>query len=186
MWRADCYTEGVRRPADPARIRRLLEELGRGARGPGRIYLVGGATALLEGWRTSTVDVDLKLDPEPEGIFEAIARLKDDLEINVELASPDQFIPALADWKEHSPFIVRHGEVEFHHYDLRSQALAKLARSHDRDLADVQAMIDRGLVNPREVLAGFDSIRDQLIRYPALDAEAFERRVRNALGEIDD
>lgn len=176
----------MRRPADPARIRRLLEELGRGAKGPGRIYLVGGATALLVGWRTSTVDVDLKLDPEPEGIFEVIARLKDELEINVELASPDQFLPALPDWQEQSIFIVRHGEVDFYHYDLRSQVLAKLARSHDRDLVDVQAMIDRGLVDPRKVLAGFESIRDQLIRYPALDAEAFERRVRDALGEIDD
>ena len=69
----------MRQPADPSRVRRLLEELGRRALGPGRVYLAGGATALLEGWRASTVDVDLKLDPEPPGIFEAIAALKDEL-----------------------------------------------------------------------------------------------------------
>jgi hypothetical protein len=39
-----------------------MEGLGRHARGPGRVYLTGGATALLEGWRASTVDVDLKLE----------------------------------------------------------------------------------------------------------------------------
>ena len=175
----------MRRPADSARIRRLLEELGRGARGPGCVYLVGGATALLEGWRSSTVDVDLKLDPEPEGIFEVIARLKDELQINIELASPDQFLPPLPDWKANSRFIARHGEVEFFHYDLCSQALAKLARAHDRDLFDVRAMLDLALVTRDEILEGLDQIRDQLIRYPALDADSFEHRVRRFL-EADD
>ncbi len=79
----------VREPADHAKIRTLLRELGRRARGPGRVYLIGGASALLEGWRSSTVDVDLKLDPEPPGAFEAIAQLKNELDLNVELVSPD-------------------------------------------------------------------------------------------------
>jgi hypothetical protein len=163
-------------------VRRLLEELGRSARGPGRVYLTGGATALLEGWRASTVDVDLKLDPEPPGIFEAIARLKGELDLNVELAAPDQFLPPLAGWQERSRFIARHGEVDFYHYDLTSQALAKLARAHDRDLADVRAMLERKLVSRDEIRQGFAAMRDRLIRYPALDAEAFERRVLRFLG----
>jgi hypothetical protein len=175
----------MRRPADPARVRRLLAELGRRARGPGRIYLVGGATALLEGWRASTVDVDLKLDPEPAGIFEAIAALKDELELNIELASPDDFLPALPGWRERSPFVVRHGAVDFFHYDLRAQALAKLARAHDRDLDDVKTMVERDLVSSAELLQGLEDMREQLIRYPALDADAFERRVRRFVGELD-
>jgi hypothetical protein len=43
----------VRRPLDKDRLHRVLEELGRRARGAGRVYLVGGATALLVGWRQS-------------------------------------------------------------------------------------------------------------------------------------
>ena len=39
----------------------------------------------LEGWRSATVDLDLKLDPEPEGVFAAIARIKEELDVNVEL-----------------------------------------------------------------------------------------------------
>lgn len=78
---------------DRATLERFLAELGRRARGPGRVYLTGGATALLYGWRPATVDVDLKLDPEPAGAFEAIAGLKEELDLNVELASPDQFLP---------------------------------------------------------------------------------------------
>jgi len=33
-----------------------------GGRTSARVYLVGGATAVLLGWRDSTVDVDVKLD----------------------------------------------------------------------------------------------------------------------------
>jgi hypothetical protein len=167
----------VRTPVDPARVHRLLEGLGRHSRGPGRVYLTGGATALLEGWRASTVDVDLKLEPEPPGVFEAIARLKIELDVNIELAAPDQFLPPLPGWQKRSRFIARHGEVDFYHYDLTSQALAKLARAHDRDLADVRAMLERRLVTSEGIRTGFESIRDRLIRYPALDAEAFERRI---------
>jgi hypothetical protein len=175
----------MRQPVDRETICRLLVELGQRARGPGRIYLVGGTTALLEGWRQSTVDVDIKMDPEPTGIFEAISALKDEFQINIELASPDQFLPPLPDWEARSRFVVRHGEVDFFHYDLRAQALAKLARSHDRDVLDVRAMLERGLLTTMEILEGLAQIRDRLIRYPGLDAAAFERRVARFVEEHD-
>ncbi len=171
----------MRTPVDPARLRRLIRELGRRARGPGRIYLVGGASALLEGWRDTTIDVDLRLDPEPPGIFEAIARLKTELDLNIELTSPDQFLPALADWRARSPHIGRHGEVEFFHYDFRAQALSKLARGFERDLGDVRAMLERGLVSKAELAAALAEMLPALVRYPALDAGAFERRVHHFL-----
>src|SRR5690606_8007437 len=62
----------MRQPLDPDRLRRVLEALGRACRGPGTLYLTGGVTALLEGWRAATIDVEVKLDPEPEGMFAAI------------------------------------------------------------------------------------------------------------------
>ena len=52
-------------------------------------------------------------DPEPPGLFEALAVLKDQLDINVELAYPDQSIQAIPGWRERSLFIARHGPVEF-------------------------------------------------------------------------
>jgi len=176
----------MRAPVDPARLRRLLRELGRRARGPGRIYLVGGACALLEGWRSTTVDVNLELDPEPPGIFEAIATLKDELDLNVELVSPDQFLPSLPDWSERSTFLERQGQVEFFHYDFRVQALTKLARGYDRDVADVAAMLERGLVTPAGLLDALEVMKPELLRYPALDPAAFERRVREMAGDDDD
>ena len=81
---------------DADRIVRLMEGIGRRATGHGRVYLVGGSSAVIVGWRTATVDADIKLDPEPTAVFEAIALLKDELDMNVELAAPDQFVPPAA------------------------------------------------------------------------------------------
>jgi hypothetical protein len=175
----------MRSQVNAAKIHRLLRELGRSARGPGRIYLTGGASALLEGWRDTTVDVDVKLEPEPAGVFEAIHRLKQELDINIELAAPDQFLPALSDWQARSSYVERHGQVEFYHYDFRAQALSKLARGTERDLADVRAMLTRGLVDRDGLREALEEILPGLIRYPSLDAEAFERRVRKFLEKDD-
>jgi hypothetical protein len=129
----------MRTDADAEKVRRLMEAIGREAQGEGTVYLVGGATAVLYGWRAQTIDVDLKLDPEPAGIFAAIRHLKDDLGLNVELAAPDQFIPPLPGWRERSPYIGTMGRVRFHHYDLYAQALAKIEFRRKVEAALVEA-----------------------------------------------
>ena len=70
----------ARNPATEQDVRRLMKALGQHSRGPGRVYFAGGATAVLKGWRDSTVDVDLKLDPEPAGVFQAIRAIVPRLE----------------------------------------------------------------------------------------------------------
>src|SRR6266704_495508 len=97
-------------------LKQFMQQLAAAARSPGKVYFTGGATALLLGFREQTIDIDIKLDPEPEGAFEAIAELKNRLDLNVELASPDDFIPRAADWREKSRHIATHGRLEFYHY----------------------------------------------------------------------
>ena len=155
--------------------------LGREAQGQGRIYLVGGASAVMVGWREMTVDIDLKLDPEPSGVFNAIARAKDKLAINVELASPDDFIPALPDWRARSIFIARHGPVDFLHYDFYAQALAKIERGHEQDVSDVEAMWRLKLIESDRLMRLFEAIESDLERYPAIDPLHFRNRVRRAV-----
>lgn len=176
----------MRALADEGRIRRFIDALGRRSTGAGSVYLVGGATAVLYGWRETTVDIDIKMDPEPAGAFAAIAALKDELDVNVELASPDQFIPALSGWHERSVFVSKSGPVSFYHYDPYGQALAKIERGHARDLADVRAMVARGLVNRASLVAEFEAIAPELERYPAIDRDAFERKVRAFASEEDE
>lgn len=157
-----------------------MSELGREADQEGRLYFTGGATAVLLGWRLSTIDVDIKMEPEADPLFRALPRIKDKLEINVELAAPDQFIPELPGWKERSSFISRQGRLSFYHYDFYAQALSKIQRGHAKDLQDVREMIGRRLIDRAQLRRRFDEIEPQLYRYPAIDPATF----RKALGEL--
>ena len=58
------------------KINQFMGELGQAVRSPGRVYFTGGVTAVLLGWRETTLDLDLKADPEPQGFFEALPGLK--------------------------------------------------------------------------------------------------------------
>ncbi len=175
----------MRRLADAARVESFLEKLSQQARSPIRLYLAGGATAVLRGWRATTIDVDLKLVPEADELLRAIPRLKEELEINVELASPDQFIPALPGWQERSLFVKQLGNLSIYHLDPYSQALAKIERGHAQDLADARAMVVDGLVEPTRLVELFEQIEPRLYRYPAIDPPAFRRAVQDFLGEAN-
>lgn len=171
----------MRELTDVERLQRLMEVLGDEARKPGRVYFTGGATALLFGWRRATVDVDLSFEGDAEMLLRHLPRLKENLRINVELASPADFIPELPGWRDRSLFIARHGRLDFHHYDLYSQALAKIERDHLLDVQDVDEMLKRGLVERPRLLDLFERIEPQLYRYPAIDAASFRRRVEAVL-----
>ena len=147
--------------------------LGAAARHDGVCYLVGGATAVLFGWRSTTVDIDVKLEPEHEELLRALPSIKEELAVNVELASPAEFIPLPRGWRERSPAAGREGLLSFRHFDLYSQALAKLERGHaSSDLDDVRELFAKGLVEPAELQSGFLEIEPELYRFPAIDPAA--------------
>jgi hypothetical protein len=174
----------VRKKVTPESLKKLMQQLAQRAQGPGSVFLTGGATAMMFGFRDQTVDIDIKLDPEPKGVFEAIAELKQELQLNIELASPDDFIPAPSDWRSRSILIETINNVQFFHYDLSLQALSKLERGHEQDLLDVKALIDNGFLTPMSILERFSEIQPLLIRYPALDAKDFEQRVKAFLKDF--
>ncbi len=175
----------MRPNVDFQKIERLMQVLGREAQGSGCIYFTGGVSALLIGWRSSTVDVDIRLDPEPSGIFQAIAKLKQELNINIELASPQDFLPPLPGWRERSVFIGKQGQVSFYHYDFTAQALAKLSRGFDRDLKDVQAMYDQKLFSLSNLRGCFEAIAPELIRFPSLNPDILRSRVENFIDRFE-
>ena len=175
----------MRPNVDSQKIKRLMQVLGREAKGSGCIYFTGGASALLIGWRSSTVDIDIRLDPEPAGIFQAIAKIKQALNINIELASPQDFLPSLPGWRDRSIFIGRYGQVSFYHYDFTAQALSKLSRGFDRDLKDVQAMYEQKLFSLEELRDGFEAVAPELIRFPSLNPDVLRSRVENFIDRFE-
>jgi hypothetical protein len=181
--RLDCKI--MRSNVDPQKIEQLMKALGREARGSGCIYFTGGASALLIGWRSSTVDIDIRLDPEPPGIFQAIAKLKQELDINIELASPQDFLPQLPGWRDRSVFIGRQGEISFYHYDFTAQALSKLSRGYNRDIDDVRAMYEQKLFTLEKLRDCFDEIESELIRFPSLDADLLRNKIEQFIDRCE-
>jgi hypothetical protein len=171
----------MRALADSDRIHRFMRALGAASPEEARVYFTGGATAVLHGWRASTIDVDIRVVPEHDALFRAIPQLKEELQLNVELASPDQFIPVKDGWEDRSPFVRREGRVSFHHFDLYAQALSKIERGHARDVGDVREMLGRGLIEREALRAYFEAIAPRLYRYPALDPAAFRQAVEEAV-----
>ncbi len=159
-----------------------MRALGQEASTEVRAYFTGGATAVLLGWRAATIDVDLKLVPEDDAVLRAIPRLKEELQINVELACPLDFIPVPPGWEDRSLFVAREGRVSYYHFDPYAQALAKLERGHAQDLEDVRHLVRSGLVDPPRALEYFRQVEPHLYRYPAVDPRAFRRAVEEAFG----
>jgi hypothetical protein len=171
----------MRPPVDRQRIEELARRLAPLARSATTIYLTGGASAVIEGWRPSTVDVDIRFEPDADELLRELPKLKEDLQVNIELASPPDFVPELPGWRERSPLILSAGNVEVRHFDLYSQALSKIERGFQQDLEDVENMLAHGLVVPERLRELYESIESQLYRYPAIDPSAFDRKLDEAL-----
>ena len=156
-------------------MKRLAEAAPRGRRF--RVFVVGGGTAVAQGWRESTIDVDLYA--ADDAVFVDIQRIKESEQINVEFARPEHFVPPLAGAEGRHIFIATFGAVSFFHYDPYSQMLSKVVRGFRRDLDDARHFIDAGLVDPARFRALVNAIPEAVYaRYPALSREA----VLNAVG----
>src|SRR6478752_2935837 len=106
-----------------------------------------------------------------------ISELKEELALNVELASPLDFLPELPGWQERSRFRFREGNLEVFDFDPYSQALSKLERGFELDLKDVREMIDSGLVEPALLLELFERVEPDLYRFPAVDPRGLRSAV---------
>ncbi len=150
-------------------LEELMKELGRSAPGNRsyRVLLLGGATAVHQGWRVSTIDADLYSDCEE--VFGAIQEIKERLQLNIEFVRPEDFVPALQGSEERHVFIETVGRVSFYHYDPYAQLLSMVVRGFRRDLEDATRFLDSGLVEEER----FRSLVSQIApasyaRYPTL------------------
>ena len=173
----------MRELADAERVRAFMRAAGTAAAREGICYLTGGATAVLVGWRATTIDVDIALEPEQDELLRQLPRIKNELGINVELASPGDFVPLPREWEGRSLSVGREGLLSFAHFDPYSQALAKLERGHAHDLEDVEAMKRLGLVEPERLRELFAEIEPELYRFPAIDPPTFRVAVEAATAQ---
>ncbi len=136
----------VRRELTRDALRELMRELARSAPAGEsfRVYIVGGGTAVLAGWRAATIDADLYADRDE--VFRDVQAIKDRLQLNIEFVRPEQFVPPLAGTDERHLFIDRVGSIDFFHYGPCAQLLSKIVRGFRKDLLDAEQFLRSGMV----------------------------------------
>lgn len=99
---------------------------------------------VFEGLRQQTMDVDLVIEvanADHGALIQVIREVKQTLDINVEEASPSDFIPLPAGYANRHIFIGTFGQVNVFHFDLYSTSLSKVERGRRQDLRDVVLLL---------------------------------------------
>jgi hypothetical protein len=136
-----------------------------------RVYVVGGGTAVEEGWRPSTIDADLY--SAKEDVFRDVQGIKDRLRVNIEFARPEDFVPMLKGSKGRHVFIETFRDVHFYHYDPYAQLLSKIVRGFRRDIQDAERFLASGMVEPKRFRELVQQIPETAFaKYPALSRVA--------------
>jgi hypothetical protein len=173
-----------------ADIEQFLNDLGVMAHTSGRIYLAGGAALVhsqVRGLGASTEDIDLKLDvADEQAVEDAIRQLKIKSSINVELASPADFIPLPPNWESMSTYVGRYGGLDVFYFDWVTLALAKILRGSSRDLHDVALLQQNGLIQRNDLETAFQAILPQLGhgRFFNVDSALFSQKMNTAVNTL--
>lgn len=147
-----------------------------------QVYLVGGGTAVLQGWRRSTIDADVYA--EREEVFQDVQGIKSRLKLNIEFARLEHFVPPLAGTDDRHVFIARVGDVDFFHYDPYAQLLSKVVRGFRKDLLDAGKLLNSGMVDPERFRELVWAIPDsEFARYPNLSRDAVREAVDDVLSK---
>lgn len=176
----------MRRGVDKPAIESFLQLLGRSFHKPARLYLVGGAALVHLGIRPGfTQDIDVQVVGPNEGdLIVTIQKLIERLQINIEFASPGDFIPLPSQWQAHARFVGRYGLIDVFYFDFYSIALSKIERGSTPDIADVKLLVQQGIITLNELDQAYQEVLAQLGkgRYPRVTPQRFTRRYQDVRG----
>ncbi len=127
---------------------------------PGRLYLIGETTQLLEGWRTWTTQIEFTAEVDPQHQLD-FSRIVSDLgerrNVAVVDESPADLIP-LPDGHQarHRPIRVYGGDgnlshLSLHHFDPYSVAFRFIARGDEPDYHIVLTFLHEGWITVGEM-----------------------------------
>jgi hypothetical protein len=170
----------MRPNVDKRQIENFLKNLGRTFRKPGRLYLVGGAALVHAGLRsgsTQDIAVEVRAAAEDE-MVNAIRQLKETLKINIEFASPGDFIPLPGQWEMNAKYIARYGTIDVFYFDFYSIALSKIQRGSTRDINDVKLLLLQKIIILQDLYTAYNEILPHVGKRPynRLDPTQFATR----------
>ncbi|TMC14232.1 MAG: hypothetical protein E6J34_23885 [Chloroflexi bacterium] len=108
------------------------------------------------------------------------------MNINIEFASPGDFMPLPTQWEARSAFIRRYDQVDAFYFDWYSIALSKILRANEQDITDVQLLLDQEFVDMSELDMLYQNVlgkighppNDRL--FPNLSQEQFSQHYQAA------
>jgi hypothetical protein len=163
-------------------IEQFLVQVGR-TRQSGRLYLTGGAALVHRGVRPGqTLDIDIQITLDPTNLTAHIAQLKQRMNINIEFASPGDFVPLPTQWEDRSEFIKRYDQVDVFYFDWYSITLSKMQRANQQDVIDVQLLVRHSLVDVGELDLLYQDVLNKIGKppydrlFPNLSPQVFAQR----------
>ncbi|MBI3359638.1 MAG: hypothetical protein HY023_00830 [Chloroflexi bacterium] len=169
-----------KRISDAQEILDFLRRLGQCYRHAGVVYLVGGSSLILVAAKESTFDIDLKIEVAPEHhdeFIRCVRRLSAEMELSIEQASPDEFLPLPAGYEDRRRYVGRYAALDVFHFDFYSVALGKLQRGNEKDYNDVVSMIRAGVIELGNLEQYFREVLPKLEAYSLrTDPQDFERK----------
>ena len=167
----ECSAMSMRHNVTKADIEKFLDALGKSFHKPGRLYLAGGAALVHFGLRSGfTMDIDVAIEASDEDeMVTAIRRLVEKMQINVEFASPGDFIPLPTQWMAQARYVGRYGSIDVFYFDFYSLALSKISRGNERDLIDVQLLFQKKLITLEELDAAYNEVLPRMGKRPYIN-----------------
>ena len=170
----------MRPRVDKQQIEAFLKNLGRRFHKAGRLYLVGGAALVHMGIRAGTMeDIYVEVQSADEDkLVETIRQLKESMQVNIEFASPADFIPVPGQWELSAHYVGRYGMIDVFYFDFYSIALSKIQRGSTRDINDVRLLIQQGVITLEGLDAAYQDVLPRVGKRPynRLDPAQFAAR----------
>ena len=133
------------------------------------------------GLRSATLDVDYDADADDPAALEdlelAIRALKNVLDINVEPASPGNFLPVSPNVRARSRYVGRFGSLSVYYYHLPSLVIAKAARGYEQDLDDAEQLIRTAEVTWPEIDEAWAEMRARPTGWLRYEPDDVQRRL---------
>lgn len=167
----ECGKMSMRHNVTREDIEKFLGVLGKAFRKPGRLYLARGAALVHMGLRSgSTLDIDVAIETTDEDeMVTAIRRIVEQMQINVEFASPEDFISLPTQWMSQARYVGRYGSVDVFYFDFYSLALSKISRGDDRDLIDVKLLFQQRAITLEGLDAAYHEVLPRMGKRPYIN-----------------
>ncbi len=118
------------------------------------LFLIGGGALCLLGNPRRTMDIDfsLTISETTQALFGAMMTVADNMRIELEVITIEDFMPVPADASLRHQFIGQFGPIEVYIFDPYTIALSKLARGLETDIQDVLFLLENELIELEQLV----------------------------------